>query len=928
MRPEGERFVARAEELAALGAALDRARRGEGSLTLVLAEPGAGKTRLVEEFASSCDVVTVVWGRAVEDAVVPYRPWRQAFRRLDLPFPLPDGAPAEAEDRSGQRLEIAEQAVAELARATADRPVVVALDDLQWADEASLHLLRQLAAELADLALVVVATAREPEPGTPFEAALGTLMGGSAGTVLRLRPLGPSDVAEYLGDRADARTAAWVSAQSGGNALYVRELGRLLADESMTTDTWPPPLPVETRALIVRRLAGLGPDVLAVAGAASVLGDECDLRLLASVCEGPVDEAVAAAIGRGVLVQDPDGPGRVAFSHGLVRSALYTDLAPARRVELHRRAAEALEADGAAQREEQVGELALHWLRGATAPDQRRRAVDRLRLAATVATRRLAFDEAARLLRSAAATARLGPAAAAERAELEVELATAEFNSGLVLRAVETGWRAVRLAEEAGRPDLAAAAAVVTAGVGDAGTAPTLLPLKEHALSMLPADHTPLRVRLEAQIAHLRADLGAMDEAEPASRAALAEAERLGDVDALVEAIRARHLACSGPDGVAERLRLGTRMIDIGRQPERGMAALWGRLWRIDGTLQLGNVAETYAELAEVTTLVARLGRPIGRWHLTVLRAGMALTEGRFDEAGRLAAEARALGARLDDFSLVGVTYAITGEVARLQERREDLGVILRVAAAVRYPIVLSSVAHLAVSLGDRDAALALYEQARPSIPGLVLDGRWLPTLGFFGATAAKLGDAEGARVAYEALAPHAAYCLVGGAGAGYSHGSVSSLLGQLAAVLGRPDAARRHFADGVAVNRRIGAAPFLAETLLGWAGLEAGTAPERAQALADEAVRIAGRLGMPAVVRDGTALLDRLRRAGADADPLTRREREVAQLVAEGLSNRDIAAHFVLSERTVETHVSRVLTKLGLTSRTQLAAWVLARSG
>ncbi len=122
------------------------------------------------------------------------------------------------------------------------------------------------------------------------------------------------------------------------------------------------------------------------------------------------------------------------------------------------------------------------------------------------------------------------------------------------------------------------------------------------------------------------------------------------------------------------------------------------------------------------------------------------------------------------------------------------------------------------------------------------------------------------------------------------------------------------------------GALPYLAETRLHWAELLEASNPARARALAQEASAIAARLGMGVVARATTELLERVRRSNASAVPLTRREREVAALVAKGRSNREIADHFVLSERTVETHVSRILTKLQLTSRTQLAAWVLAR--
>lgn len=872
LSPQPERFVARVTELDRLKHAFQRSQVGEGSLTLVMGEPGGGKTRLLEEFCNGCAAsgVTVAWGRAVEEAAMAYRPWRQVFRRLDVPLTLPEvDATTRPDERSEQLLKTAEDAIAALLRATERHPIVIALDDLQWADEASLHLLRLLVSEVTALRLLILATARDPDQGTPFESTLGSIVGRSAVTLLRLPPLSRAEVAEYLGDHPGGRTAAWVYRQSGGNPLYVRELSRLLADESITADAWPPSLPLEIRAVIARRLAQLGEPVRAVVSAASVLGDEFDVRLLAAVHGGPVDDGIDAAVQGGILVHTSDAPGRARFSHGLVRGALYAELSSVQRVQLHRRAAAFLESEGAAEREEQVGELAIHWLRAASTADERRHALDRLRLAARIAMRRLTFDEAARLLRSAAATARLGPIGPAERAEVETELAAAEFNAGLVQRAIETGWRAVHLAEEAARPDLAASAALVVSGVGDDDTLSTLLAMKEHALGLLAPRPDALRVMLEAQVAGLRAELGSMEQAEPASRAALAEAGRLGDPDALVEAIRARHFVCSGPDGVAERLRLGSLMIELARDPDRAVAALWGRLWRIDAALQLGNMAEAHSQVAELGRVVERLGRPIAHWHLVFVRAGMALTTGRFDEAERLALEARRLGQRLEDFSVVGITYAITGELAGLRgggESPELMAMLQRVS----YPVVRSSLAHIAYALGDNDTARRLHEEVRPFIRGMAVDGRWLPTMGFFATTACDLKEVDDADGLYRALGPYASYCHAGGAGAVVCRGSLSTVLGRLAVLLGRTEEAERHYAAGATVNRRMGAIPYLAETLLYWAELVSGSDRARARPLAEEADAIARRLRMGVVGRASSALLERLRQSDVAADPLT----------------------------------------------------------
>jgi DNA-binding CsgD family transcriptional regulator len=921
MSPGPEPFVARRTELARLQQAFERAHAGEGSVTLLMAEAGGGKTRLVEEFGAA---IPLAWGRAVEDATVAYRPWRQAFRRLEIPFPppRPDGSP---EERAGHLLDIADEAIATLATRSGTGPIVIALDDLHWADEASLHLLRVLSAEIAGMAVMVVATARDPDPGTPLDATLGQLMGKPAVAVLHLAPLNRADVGEYLAAHPNTTVADWVHRQSGGNPLYVRELSRLLADEAFPRDpssTW---LPAEMRALLAHRLAQLDGPVRDVVGAASVLGDEFDLGTLEEVHGGPVDEPIDAAVRRGVLVLDHDAPGWARFSHGLVRMALYGAMPSPQRVSLHRRAAQLLEAKGAASSEEQLDELALHWLRAASTPEERSHAVDLLRRAARAAMRRLAFDEATRLLRSASATARLGPADLAQRAEIEVELVTAEFNGGHLGQALETGQRAVALGEEAQRPDLAATAALVLSGIGDERTFPGLLLLKERALHMMPAETSPLRVRLEAQVAHVRAELYGPAQAEAESRVALAHAQKLGIADVLADAIRARHFVVSGPDGVAERQLLGARMIELGGGG-RSMAALWGHRWRIDAAFELGDVSGAHREVAELAQVVERLRRPIADWHLLMARASLCVTTGLLDEGEVLARQARRLGQRLEDMSVVGVTYAITGEIERLRGHGEEHAIRLAFMDHMNLPVAVADIAYISVGVGDFDAARRLHERVKAVVPTLPVDARWLPTVSLFGQTAAALNDPDGVEAAYASLAPYGERCIAGGEGSVACGGSVSAVLAGMAALLGRTDDAGRHFAEAAEMNRRIGVAPYLAETLVHWAQFLATTDAPAARPLAEEARAIATRLGMDRVARDSSALLGRLGPSGQSTiDHLTRREREVAALVAQGRSNREIAEQLFLSERTVETHVSRILNKLDLTSRTQLAARVLA---
>jgi len=124
-----EPLVGGSAELTHLTRAFAGASSGNGSLTLVLGDAGAGKTRLIDEFTSAVSPVSFAWGRAVENATVAYRPWRQAFSRLNLTFPLADvSAALSPEERAGQLLQIAEDAVATLASPASTKPVVIAID--------------------------------------------------------------------------------------------------------------------------------------------------------------------------------------------------------------------------------------------------------------------------------------------------------------------------------------------------------------------------------------------------------------------------------------------------------------------------------------------------------------------------------------------------------------------------------------------------------------------------------------------------------------------------------------------------------------------------------------------------------------------------------------------------------------------------------
>jgi DNA-binding CsgD family transcriptional regulator len=196
---------------------------------------------------------------------------------------------------------------------------------------------------------------------------------------------------------------------------------------------------------------------------------------------------------------------------------------------------------------------------------------------------------------------------------------------------------------------------------------------------------------------------------------------------------------------------------------------------------------------------------------------------------------------------------------------------------------------------------------------------------------AARLGDVDGAAVAYERLRPWAAYFVANGSGLVTVAGSAELALGCLAAALGKTDRAVRHLEVAIEANRRAGMPPFEAEARFELARVLSGRSrAERSQALvlATDAERSAAELGMEPLRDQARHLRESLRAParGAASPGLSRREHEVAALVGRGLTNRQIADVLYLSERTVESHVQHILTKLGLQNRSQVATWVTAR--
>ena len=378
LRADRATFVGRRNELARIGAAWRRVSSGGGPAQVVLlaGEAGIGKSRLAARFAAEAGAsgATVLYGSCEEQALVPFEPFSEAVG-------------AKAPDR--------EEIESKLAAAAAAGPLVLVLDDLHLADRNTLSLLARVARGAAGERLLVIGAYRDADAvGTPLLGAIADLRRDCDVERVAIEGLSVDEVDALLDGAADARR---IHDRTDGNPFYIRELARHLAERRDAGDD----VPESVSDVVLARVGRLSTASADALTAASVLGETFDLTVLEQLLGSeslldPLDEAAAAG-----LIDDAVG-GRYHFAHALTRDAVYGGIGPARRGDLHRRAAAALERVHGLEPGPELAAIALHLLEAAR-PQDRDRAVELAERAAGWALERDAYEQAVTLLTRALA---------------------------------------------------------------------------------------------------------------------------------------------------------------------------------------------------------------------------------------------------------------------------------------------------------------------------------------------------------------------------------------------------------------------------------------------------------------------------------------------------------------------------------------------
>ncbi len=943
---------------------------GHGSLMLISGEAGIGKTALAQALcreAAEREALVLIGQCYDLMETPPYGPWVELFGRYrqtdDVP-PLPAafaqrGTVGAVASQTALFTELLDFFAALSHRHT----VVLVLEDVHWADPASLDFLRVIARSLADLPLLMLVTYRSEEVGQqhPLSPLLPLLVREANAQRLDLHPLDTDAVCTLITDRyhlpdADAdRLVGHLHDRGEGNALFVGELLRSLEETDVLrhagerwilgplTDTMVPPLLRQVIGGRVSRLDGERQRLLAVA---AVIGQEVPYALWATVAgadEERLPDVVAEAEAARLMGEHPDGSGAT-FGHALVREALYQSSRPSQRRRWHRRVGEAL----AAVPHADPNAAAHHFQRASDA-----RAVVWLLKAADRAQRSYAWLTAADRLDAALAlmeqhdenpgrgwllfrlaglrmyqSPTLGLALlddAIRAAAVEDDRALAAF--ALCQRGFQQFWAGAR---RRGLAEMEAGVEVLDA-----------LPEAEHerlAMTLTSGMYTEIFDQRGTLALHL-AHVGRFAEAEARAALLLAEAERAAgeerDGDALYRYV----------DVYTALLHIHANMgrpVEAQRAAVRARAAyeVTGHHWQT-GLITFRELvyvvlpyrADALAEREAVAAVTAEAWQRASGVQPSALPQGARLPllylEGAWDEAGRVADAVLAayLWAHVQFRPTVGSLLLARGETERAWAMvRAELpdgpgtapgGSIFRLSFAAQHLAAALSLeaGEMATAKQWLDAANAWLEWS-----GSVLDASEQQIL--WARYHRQAGDhSQACACAERALAlasdPRQPLALL----------AAHRLLGELDTDAGRYDAAARHL-DGSLLLADACAAPYeRALTLLALAELRTamGERDDAARLLAEVKAICTPLAAQPTLAR-ANALAIRLadRKDAPPAHPagLSAREVDVLRLLAAGRTNRAIAETLFLSHNTVRIHVTHILEKTSSDNRAAAAAF------
>jgi class 3 adenylate cyclase len=864
--------VGRDTEVAAIANAEKEVAAGGGrQIHLVSGEAGLGKTTVVAEVARTAfDAgACVLFGHCEEDLATSYQLFAEALGHYVTHAPdewlaahveahgselsrlvpalksrIPDLPPSKATDSDTERFLLFAAVVGLLTMASEHQPVVLVLDDLQWADKGSLLLLRHLASADPTMRVLILGTYRDSELSTAdaLVEALAALHRLDGFTRVDLAGLDDTGVVALMeagaGHRLDdgaVDLAHAIHRETDGNPFFVSEVlrnlaetgaigqdadGRWVAEDALDATT----LPDSVREVIGARVLRLGKEAGRILSMAAVIGRDFDLQLLAvatNSSEDDVLDVLDAAAAVSLVRELADGPGRFNFAHALIQHTLSEDLGPTRRARAHRNVAEALEMLCGDRPGPRVSELARHWI--AAQPIDLTRALAYARQAADAALGALAPADALRYYAQAlelqSETPDPDPTIGLD---LAIGLGTAQRQTGDPSFR-ETLLTAARQALDLGDTDRIVAAALANnrgyvSNNNDTDT--DKIEVLEKALDRLPAGD-PDRALVLATLCSELSYGSPLERLRRLADEALAIAESAGDDATIVRVINQEMLGSLAPSLLEQTL---TRTADAIVRAERladPVLLFFAALSRATVAFQAGDIDEMDRCIEIMSALAKQLDQPTPTWTNTIHLAKRAQIAGDTDVAEQLATEALQIGT---DCGQPDAALFYGGQLVVVSTQRGTLGELIPLIeqmlneSSAQARVLTAALALAHAEAGHTEDARRLLEEFAATDFDLPMDPAWMTGMFSYVEAAIHCKDAQYARPLFDRLAPWAEQSVA--YGSVMASGLVSHSLGGLATVLGQYNEADSYFAKSSATSARMKAKFFAASTDLFWGSM------------------------------------------------------------------------------------------------------------
>ena len=862
-------FVGRETDLGALERVYAEVKGGCSRLMLVFGEPGIGKTRLAAQFAqrASEDGAIVLYGRCDEEGLLAQQPFVEALRQYvracptsvltgqlhlvsgelrrivpELAERIPNLPEPLAGDPEGARSRLFEAVCSLLYQAAEQAPVVLILDDLHWADQSTLLLLKVLARYRQDACLMVLGTFRETD--IDVEHPLSALLSELGRERLLCHGLAPLDaeavsqlVGIHAGDAASPELGRLVYEGTEGNAFFVVEVLRHLAESGAigfdgAGSVGRLAVPDGVKDVIAQRIRRLGPATSRLLSTASVLGGEFELRVLqclTPLAEDELLDGLESAVGAHVIEEVAGAAGRYTFSHALIRDTLYGALTATRRVLMHRRAGVAIEEVHGDDLEPYLAELARHFADAGSSGDLDK-AIEYGMRAGEHATLQLAYETAAIHFRQTAELIDAVDPARLQRQRCDLVIAQGEAER----QAGDPAYRktllgGARLAQELQDPErLARAALANNRGIFSSGQGVDRerVSLLHAALDSYDDADSPTRAALLAMLAlELVTDHDARLR-DRLNAEAVAMARRIGDPRTLALVLTQRCVAQWTPSQtLAERQAALREAADIAERLNDPLLIGHTAYLGAHAAMNTGDLDESDRQLARLHAVAEELAQPFMRWYDMVARAKRYSISGPAEDAERAAFAALEIGRRgghpdsmLWFLGQIVAARFVHGTLARGDPHLPDLiatpGASLPTSPEITptrsMPLLIGAgISTILCEVGRFEDARGHFEYVMSdNLDDLPSDYLALAIPVYASVACAHLGDTRRAARLYEILEPQRDRLVTTGAS---WFGTTEHYLGLLAATLGRRDEADAHFSCAAATYESLNAKPWLA---------------------------------------------------------------------------------------------------------------------